>query len=140
MTAHYIVLPAAVAAALTASSPSVDAALLVARVPFSFTVMGRAFAPGRCSISTRGDRPGIAFVRGAAAVAFAGVNPLQTANEMDPKLVFYKYGDEYVLRELWLRNGKGLRLPESSVERKLRENARPGRAVLTFEKVAVAAL
>src|SRR5262249_51203219 len=119
---------------------SVDAALLVARVPFSFTVMSQTFAPGRCTVSTGGDRPGVVFVRGAAAVAFAGVNPLQSAQEVDPKLVFHKYGDDYVLRELSLGNGRGLRLPESAVERKLRENARSRKVVLTFERVAVPGL
>jgi hypothetical protein len=140
MTVRYFVLPATVASALGAFSVSVDAAVLVANVPFNFTVRSQAFARGRCTVSTGRDPQGVVFVRGAAAGAFASVNPLRAAGEVDPKLVFYKYGDEYVLRELWLGNGMGLRLPESAVERKLRENARSRKVVLMFERVAVPAL
>jgi hypothetical protein len=140
MTVRSFVVPAAVATTLAAFSASVDAAALVANVPFSFTVRSQAFAPGRCTVSTGGDQQGLVFVRGARAGAFAPVNPLRAAGEVDPKLVFYKYGDEYVLRELWLGNGRGLRLPESAVERRLRENARSRKVALTFERVAVPGL
>jgi hypothetical protein len=71
---------------------------------------------------------------------FALVNPLQSAQEVDPKLVFHKYSDQYVLRELWLGQGRGLRLTDSAAERKLRENSRRWNVVLTFERVAVLSL
>jgi hypothetical protein len=141
MTARYFVLPAAVAATLMAVSPSVGAALLMARVPFSFTVMGEAFLPGRCTVSTGGSNlQGVALVQGAAGGALALVNPLKSAKEVEPKLVFHKYGDEYVLREVWLGSGRGLRLSESAVERKLREDARSRNVVLAFERVSVPGL
>ncbi len=133
-------MPVAVVATLTVLSPSVDAALVIARVPFTFTVKDRVFNPGGCAVSTDGTQPGIVFVRGAVAGEFALVNPLQSAQEVDPKLVFHKYGDQYVLREVWLGQGRGLRLTEPAAERKLRENARRRNVVLTFERVAVPSL
>jgi hypothetical protein len=137
MTVRCFILPAAVAATLTAFSASVDAAEVRARVPFGFMVRDRAFAPGRCLVSIGGNLQGVAAVRAVVAAAFAGVQPLQSASAEDPKLVFYKYGDKHVLREVWLGGRRGYRLLESAMERQLRENARSRNVVLTFDRVVV---
>ena len=41
----------------------------------------------------------------------------------ETKLVFHRYGDQYVLREVWTGEGVGRELPESRFEREVLEEA-----------------
>jgi hypothetical protein len=55
-----------------------------------------------------------------------------------PKLVFHRYGDEYILREVWM-GSSGYQLPQTSREREL-ASGRSGAATASasFDRVEVA--
>ena len=106
-------------------------------VPFSFSVNGKTMPPGTYAVST-GIVQGTVLVRGFGRGAVSITTGLQSASDTDPKLVFHKYGDEYVLRQVWLGGGDGRMLPESRLERELKETTH--RTASAFERVVVPAL
>ena len=67
-------------------------------------------------------------------------NRVDSSTETDAKLVFNKYGDQYVLREAWMGDGSARELPESSFERGLKEKARNDEAAPGSEQVSIPAL
>jgi hypothetical protein len=92
-----------------------DAAQIRAQVPFSFEVNHKVLPAGTYTVDTS-VASGI-LVRGETSGAVVMSTPTYSANG-SPKLVFHRYGDEYILREVWLgTNGK--LLPESKREREL---------------------
>jgi hypothetical protein len=105
---------------MAAASPS-QAAEVSADVPFSFTVNGATLPPGTYTVSTSGAL-GSVLVRGATGSAFAISNRLDTNGSDDCKLVFHKYGDTYILRQIWMGGGStGRELPRPRLERELME-------------------
>jgi hypothetical protein len=111
---------ASVLALLTVAATPSQAADISADVPFSFTVNGATLPPGTYSISTTGAL-GSVLVRGGTGSAFALSNRMDTNGNDDCKLVFHKYGDTYVLRQIWLGGGAGRELPRPRIERELME-------------------
>ena len=126
-----------VIAAITPFSIPAHAAQIAARVPFSFMVNETTFPPGTYHISTEGMAQGALLVNGLGKGAFALVSRLESEQRTDPKLVFYKYGDEYVLRQVWMGGGDGDEIPRSRVERELLETARNRHIALTFEQIDI---
>jgi hypothetical protein len=117
-----------------AASPS-QAGDISAKVPFSFTVNGsKSLPPGQYTLSTSGA-VGTMLVRSANDGAFSTTSRLQSRNQDEPKLVFHKYGDTYVLRQVWLGGGVGRELPQSRFERELAER----KMTSNIESVTVAA-
>jgi hypothetical protein len=109
-----------------AASPS-SAAEISANVPFSFSVNGADLPPGVYTLSTGGTQ-GTVLVRGATGAAFAIGNRLEDRRQDDCKLVFHKYGDTYILRQVWTGGGTGRELPRTQRERDLAERKMAGDA------------
>jgi len=133
------VLPASVVAAAALFAVPAQAAQVEVHVPFSFTVNSETLPPGDYRVSSdAGD--GVLFVRGFTGGAFAVTNRVDSSTETDAKLVFNKYGDQYVLREAWMGDGSARELPESSFERGLKEKARNDEAAPGSEQVSIPVL
>src|SRR5882672_2897626 len=122
--------------ALSAPAP-VAAADIRANVPFSFTVDKKVLPPGDYTVSSGAAHA--LLIRGFRTGAMILSTPTQSAASTSPKLVFHRYGDEYLLREIWMGSGSGQKLPETRREREL-ASGRSGAATASasFEKVEVA--
>jgi hypothetical protein len=130
-------LPAAVLAAVAASGTPARADQCDAKVPFSFTVGARTLSPGTYTISAQGMSEGVLFIHNTNSGAFTLGTQIQSRKDTTPKLVFHRYGDQYVLREIWMGDGIGRELPESHIERELRETAVHKTAALAYERVVI---
>lgn len=121
--------------ALSAPAP-VAAADIRAQVPFSFTIAKKVLPAGAYTVS---NNDGTLLVRGFNSGALTLTTRTQSAASTSPKLVFHRYGDEYILREVWMGGGSGHKLPETRREREL-ASGRSGAATASasFEKVEVA--
>ena len=123
-------------AVLAGSATTVQAADVRAQVPFSFTVSGKTLAPGTYTLNSTGS--GGLLVRsergnGAVALTIA----LSNTREKGAKLVFHKYGEEYVLRQVWSGYGTGREIPAGRHGRELMQAARQGKAVASVERVVI---
>jgi hypothetical protein len=102
-----------------AASPS-QAGQISADVPFSFTVnSSTSLPPGVYTLNSSGT--GTILVRGATGAAFSITNRVETRGQDEAKLVFHKYGDTYILRQVWMGGGVGRELPRPRLERELME-------------------
>ncbi len=109
-----------------------EAAQIRATVPFSFEVNGKTLPTGTYVIDS--GTGGTLVVSGAHSGAIVlGTNTY--AKDATPKLVFHRYGDDYVLREVWM-GSNGRKLPESKRERELAA-ARGGANTASFQKVEI---
>jgi hypothetical protein len=121
---------------LTLSAPApVAAADIRANVPFSFTVNKKVLPPGTYNVSNNNSA---LLIRGSSTGAVTLGNRAESSTATSPKLVFHRYGDEYILREVWM-GSSGYQLPQTSREREL-ASGRSGAATATasFERVEVA--
>ena len=89
---------------------------LRAKVPFSFSVNQRTLSPGTYTVSTTGA--GTVMLNGFGGGAISLTIALQDSKQEGAKLVFHRYGEQYVLREVW-SGGNGRKLPEPKIEREL---------------------
>ena len=124
---------------LTLSAPApVAAGDIRASVPFSFTVNKRVLPPGTYNVSS-GPAHSL-LVRGFGGGAFAS-GQAASSTSTSPKLVVHRYGDEYILREVWMSGAAGYQLPPTAREREL-AGGRSGAttAAASFERVEVAIL
>jgi len=121
-------------AVFAALSVPVEAAEVAARIPFSFTVNGKTLPQGSYHVSTNG---GTLFIRGFKTGAFALTNGVESRDRSAAQLVFHKYGDQYVLRQVWMGAGSGRELPQPRVERSLAKGAQDGRVATGFERVVI---
>ena len=122
---------------LTLSAPApVAAADIRANVPFSFTVKGKVLPAGTYNVSNNNSA---LLIRGNSSGAVTLGNRAESSTSTSPKLVFHRYGDTYILREVWMGSGSGYQLPQTSREREL-ASGRSGAATATasFERVEVA--
>ena len=123
---------------LTLSAPApVAAGEIHASVPFSFTVNKKVLPPGTYDVSS-GPAHSL-LVRGFGGGAFVSGQAAQSLNSTSPKLVFHRYGNEYILREVWMSGASGYQLPPTAREREL-AGGRSGATTATasFERVEVA--
>ena len=122
--------------ALSAPAPAA-AADIRANVPFSFTVSKKVLPPGTYNVNSNGA--GTLVITGFGAGAIVLGQRTESATSTSPKLVFHRYGDEYILREVWMGSASGHKLPETRREREL-ASGRSGAATAsaTFERVEVA--
>ena len=123
---------------LTLSAPApVAAADIRANVPFSFTVAKKVLPPGTYDVSSSAGHALV--IRGFGAGAVTLGQRSESAKASSPKLVFHRYGDEYILREVWMGSASGHKLPETRRERELAMGRSGGAtASATFETVEVA--
>jgi hypothetical protein len=111
----------ALIAMFTAAASPGQASQVKCDVPFSFSVnSATTLPPGVYTLSTT-DALGTVLVRGASGRAFSITNRLESRQQEDAKLVFHKYGDRYILRQVWLGGGTGRALPRTRLERELME-------------------
>lgn len=112
---------AALIALFTAAASPSQAGQITCKVPFSFTVnSAKALPPGAYTLTATGPL-GTVLVRGAGVGAFSVTNRLESRTEDEAKLVFHKYGDTYILRQVWMGGGSGRDLPRTQLERELME-------------------
>lgn len=126
---------AALIALFTAAASPTQAGQVQVQVPFSFSVnSATTLPPGVYTLATT-DVLGTVLVRGASGRAFSITNRLESQQQRDAKLVFHKYGDNYILRQVWMGNGEGRALPRTRLERELMEQKVAG----SHELVTIAA-
>ena len=126
---------AALLALFTAAASPIQASQVQCKVPFSFSVNStKMLPPGDYTLSTT-DALGTVLVRGASGAAFSVTNRLESRQQENAKLVFHKYGDRYILRQVWLGGGNGRELPRTRLERELMEQKVAG----NYELVTIAA-
>ena len=123
-------------AVLAGFSAPAQAANVRAEVPFSFTVNGKVLPPGTYSLSSTGNG-GLLVLPRAGSGAIALTIALSSNRETGAKLVFHKYGQEYVLRQVWSGGGSGREIPTSRHEKQLMQAARQGKAVASVERIVL---
>ena len=121
-----------VLAAMTVPAEATD---VRAKIPFSFSVNQKALPPGTYTVSSNGASA--LMIRGASTGAVSLSHAIQNNNQEGAKLVFHRYGDQYVLREVW-SGSQGRKLPEPKLEREL--IARNGVASMQIVEVAIPTL
>jgi hypothetical protein len=108
----------ALAIAVTAHAQS--AAPLHADIPFDFTAGRVTFAAGQYTVEQ--PNPGVIDVRaanGKAAFLFVRGGKC-TRTQTPPRLVFHRYGDTYLLSQVWTRGDTCAReVPKGAHEREL---------------------
>src|SRR5262249_8841267 len=116
-------------AALALVASSAHAADISCNVPFSFSV-GKATLPaGHYAVSTTGT--GALIFRGVQTGPISLTNRLESRKQTDAKMVFYRYGDRYVLREVWTGGGAGRELLQP------RQESEPKAAKIDFERIEI---
>lgn len=92
------------------------------QIPFSFVVNAKTLPPGNYHVDVDVAH-GMVELRDLSHGAFALGIALDDPRTPETKLVFHRYGDQYVLREVWTGGGLGRELPEPRLERDLKEGA-----------------
>jgi len=108
-----ILTAASLLVAFAAAVPA-QAAEIKCRIPFAFTVNGKALPAGTYTLSTQNSA---LFVRGTSDGAIVLANNVNSSKNAEPKAVFEKYGDQYFLREAWLGAGTGRQLLAPHIDR-----------------------
>ncbi len=130
---------AGLVAVLAVLSVSAEAAEIKCNVPFSFTVNGKTLPAGTYRVSVEAAQ-GTLFVRGSAQAALSLTGVIQSPKDTEAKLVFHKYGDQYILKQAWMGGGSGRELPESRLERALARAAQDRKVATGFERVVIPVL
>lgn len=112
---------------------------LRSQIPFSFTVNKATLPPGSYRVDVDNET-GMVDLRDMGHAAFALGIPFDDSRTQGAKLVFHRYGDQYVLREIWTGAGTGRDLPEPRHEKELARSASPGKDSARFERVEVPVL
>ena len=124
-------------AVFAALSVPVEAAEVACKIPFTFTVNGKTLPEGSYNVSTTG---GTLFIRGFRSGAFALTNGVEASTPSSAKLVFHKYGQQYVLRQVWMGGNTGRELPQPRLDRSLAKRAQEGKVATDFEQVVIPVL
>ena len=122
---------------LTLSAPKpVAAADIRANVPFSFTVNKKVLPAGTYNVTSSNAHTLLISSFGAGAIT---MGQRAESRSGSPRLVFHRYGTEYILREVWMGGASGYQLSETKREREL-ASGRSGAATATasFDRVEVA--
>jgi hypothetical protein len=106
------------------------------QIPFRFTVNKATLPPGTYRVDVDNEA-GMVELRDMGHSAFALGTPFAESRVSDTKLVFHRYGDEYVLREVWTGTGTGRELPESRREKELSAASGERKDSARFERVEV---
>lgn len=110
-------------AVLTAGSVYAQDIMIKADIPFAFTVGDKTLLAGVYSVE-RQHLSSTIFLRGtekpeAQAMSY-GIGGGQNFN-VEPKLVFRRYGEQYFLAQVWMGAGNAVarEIPKSSKERQV---------------------
>ncbi len=79
------------------------------------------------------------FVQGFQHGALVLTNGLEPGKDGGARLIFARYGDQYVLRQAWIGEGNGRELPRPRLEREA-GSARGGATATAMETVVIPAL
>ena len=127
---------ASVLGAMLVGSGNAQAADVKAKVPFSFAVNKKILPPGPYSVTSTGVST--LMVVGLGDGAVTGAQRTESRQADTPKLVFHRYGSEYILREVWTGGGVGRLLPEPRRERELASSpGTNGTSTAAFERVEI---
>jgi len=127
---------ASVIGILAAVTVPAEATDVRAQIPFSFSVSQKSLPPGTYTVSSTGASA--LMIRGTSGGGAVSLSQaMQNANQQGAKLVFHRYGDQYVLREVW-SGSQGRKLPEPKLEREL--IARNGVASMQVVEVSIPTL
>jgi hypothetical protein len=129
-----IVWPALALAAMAMAPLTAEAADIRARVPFDFTVKGRALPSGTYTVS---EERGVLTLTGERTGAIV-LTTRVSENKRQPRLVFERYGEQYVLRQVWTSTA-GNQVPRSRHDLDLAQKARNGQ-IAEAERVEIPAL
>ena len=127
--------PALAVATMAMSSVSAEAGDIRCRVPFDFTVKGKALAAGNYQIS---EVRGVLTLRGEQDGAIVLTTRVGSSEDHRLRVVFEKYGESYVLRQAWTGSG-GSQVAPSRHERELAQKARNGQ-IAAAEQVEIPVL
>ena len=93
---------------------------LEADIPFAFTVANKALPAGAYHAELRLNPP-LVFLRGSENLLAALTHTVEVEpnQNVEPKFVFRRYGDQYFLAEVWMGAGNptGGEIPKSAKER-----------------------
>ena len=129
----------AIAALATSAPVQAQEVHLVARVPFDFAVGDASLPHDTYRLSRMDGHPEMLFVRGERTGAFVRTSEDRVPRDGGtPTLVFYRYGDDYFLREVRWAGSARLDIPETKAERAAAEG-RGGRAAAVKQKVVIVA-
>lgn len=119
-------------AGMLASAVPAHAADVRAQIPFSFSVSKQTLPAGTYTVSSNGFSA--LMIRGSNGAAVSLSQAVEDRSQDGAKLVFHRYGDRYVLSEIW-SGTQGRKLPESKLEREL--SARNGVASMQVVEVSI---
>lgn len=119
-------------AALAVVSVPAEAADIRTKVPFSFVVNGKTLPPGTYGLA---DVNGLLWVRGNTDVAV--LTHSGASNDAEPKLVFHKYGERYILRQVSLGDSFVRNIAQSRLEDRILDSRD---APVVMERVVVRAV
>src|SRR5262249_30526256 len=120
---------------MLAAATAAQATDVRAQIPFTFSISKQTLPPGTYTVSTEGTST--LFVRGSSGGALSLTSALQDNKQTGAKLVFHRYGDRYVLREVW-SDSHGRKPAQPAIEREL--IARNGVASMQVVEVAIPTL
>lgn len=124
---------ASLVGALALVSLPAEAGEISAKVPFSFEVAGKTLPPGTYNLS---NTDAALLVRSLGSGVFVMGTRIDSSDR-DAKLIFHKYGERYLLRQVWMGNGTGRQLPVTRSERELISAARSGGKLASTERVVI---
>jgi hypothetical protein len=102
--------------------------ILMADVPFAFTVTSSQMPAGAYEVQQVGDRATLIEARDGEDKVLGIYSNAGPSKAGETKLVFDKVGDRYFLREIWTSaKGAGLAVPKSKLEKEIQATNRgPG--------------
>jgi hypothetical protein len=113
-------------ALLAASCLSAQSGHMIVNVPFDFSVKNQHLAAGNYTVTTDTGRS-VVLIRGeeGGPAVFALTMPAQAPKiQVQPKLVFNRYGDRYFLTQVWqATTDQGRILQASMAEQELARSA-----------------
>src|SRR5262245_58950819 len=105
--------------------------------PFDFTVQATTLKAGAYTIST--ERDSQVFVLGQHGAMVSLASRREPRESHPAQLVFHKYGETLILKQVWMGNGIVRELPKTKAEKELIRTARNGQTALVIETVVVPA-
>jgi hypothetical protein len=94
--------------------------ILKANVPFGFNVGSTYMPAGSYEVRALGSRATLIQTWDGHNQVLALFNPAGPSKTDETKLVFQKYGDRYVLSQIWTSlSGQGLEAPKSDMEKEI---------------------
>jgi len=96
-----------------------------ANVPFAFSAGNETFPAGEYTVSAVGQM-GVLAIRdtGKHSMLIASQATVSSGASEKSKLIFHRYGDRYLLSEIWVQGeSRGNRLPRTKLEKELAASA-----------------